>query len=92
MTVQATAQTRTIRAYRGQSARKETTYDLRLTTTRVTDASSAAGARLGWRVYATNRSAAQCSLTQMVLAYRDQYRVEQPIYLRLIAHSSDPPG
>jgi hypothetical protein len=51
VTVQATAQTRTIRAYRGQPAREETTYDLRLTTTRVTDAISAAGARLGWRVW-----------------------------------------
>ena len=79
VTVQATAQTRTIRAYRGQPAREETTYDLSLTTTRRTDAITAAGERLGWRVYATNRSATQCSLTQVVLAYRDQYRVEQPI-------------
>lgn len=79
VTVQAAAHTRRIRAYRGQPARDETTYTLSLTTARVDAAIAAAEARLGWRVYATNQPAAACSLTQVVLAYRDQYLVEHPI-------------
>jgi transposase len=33
--------------------------------------------RLGWRVYATNAPGEQFSLSQMVLAYRDQYIIER---------------
>lgn len=36
-------------------------------------------ARLGWRVYVTNRPAEILDTTQVVLAYRDQYLVEHPI-------------
>jgi len=79
VTVQAEAQTRRVRAYRGQPARDETTYTLSLTTARVEAAITAAEARLGWRVYVTNQPAEACSLTQVVLAYRDQYLVEHPI-------------
>jgi len=79
VTIQATAQTRHIRPYRGQAAREETTYDLALTTVRIPAAIAAAQARLGWRVYATNRPAEQFSLAQAVLAYRDEYLVERSL-------------
>lgn len=72
-------QTRQIRAYRDQPARTDTTYAMQVTTSRVADALTAAVARLGWRVYATNRPVANWDATQVVLAYRDQYLVEQPI-------------
>jgi transposase len=77
--IQATAHTRTLRPYRGQPARKQTSYDLRLTSTRIAEAISAACARMGWRVYATNRPAEQLSLAQAVLAYRDEYLVERSL-------------
>lgn len=76
---QATAHTRTIRSYRGRGAREETTYDLSLTTAIDPLALSAAEARLGWRVYATNRPAEQLSLEQAVVAYRDEYLVERSL-------------
>jgi transposase len=79
VTLTATVHTRTIRAYRGQPARDETTYTLELTRTRVDAAITAAVARLGWRVYATNRPVADLDTTQVVLAYRDQYLVEHPM-------------
>jgi transposase len=79
VTTQATAHVRTIRPYRGQPAREETTYDLALTTTRDPQAIAAAEARLGWRVYATNRPAEQLSLAQAVLAYREEYLVERSL-------------
>jgi transposase len=79
VTLTATAQTRTIRAYRGQPAREETTYTLDMTQTRAESAIAAAIARLGWRVYATNRAVAELDTTQVVLAYRDQYLVEHPM-------------
>jgi transposase len=79
VTTEATAHTRTIRPYRGQPAREETTYDLALTTTRNREAITAAEARLGWRVDATNRPADQLSLAQAVLAYREEYLVEHSL-------------
>jgi transposase len=77
--LQATAHTRTLRAYRGQKAREETTYTLALSTSRNEQAIAAAEARLGWRVYATNRPSEQLSLVQAVLAYRDEYLVERSL-------------
>ncbi len=68
-----------MRAYRGQPAREETTSTLEVTSTRVDAAITAAVARLGWRVYATNRPVADLDTTQVVLAYRDQYLVEHPM-------------
>jgi transposase len=35
--------------------------------------------RLGWRVYATNQPAAELSLSQAVLAYRDEYLIERSL-------------
>jgi transposase len=79
VTIQATPHTRTIRPYRGQSAREETAYALALTSARIPEAITAAEARLGWRIYATNRPVAHLSLAQAVLAYRDEYVVERSL-------------
>lgn len=79
VTLTAAAQTRSIRAYRGQPAREETTYTMTLTSQRNEAALLAAEKRLGWQVYVTNRPTEQFSLEQVVLAYRDQYLVEHPI-------------
>jgi transposase len=76
---QAHAHTRTIRAYRGREAREETTYQLQLTSRIDPVALAAAEARLGWRVYVTNRGAEQLSIEQAVLAYRDEYLVERSL-------------
>jgi transposase len=77
--LEATAHTRTLRAYRGREAREETTYTMALSTSRNEQAIRAAEARLGWRVYATNRPSEQLSLVQAVLAYRDEYLVERSL-------------
>jgi transposase len=79
VTIEARAHTRMLRAYRGQGAREQTRYELSLTTTRLPDAIAAAKARLGWRLYATNREAEQLSLAQAVLAYREEYVVERSL-------------
>jgi transposase len=79
VTLTATAHTRPIRAYRGRPAREETTYTLEVTSTRVEAAITAAVDRLGWRVYATNRTAAELDAAQVVLAYRDQYLAEHAL-------------
>lgn len=73
------ARTRSVRAYRGQPAREETTYTMTLCSTRNEGALAAAEERLGWQVYVTNRPAEQLSVEQVVLAYREQYLVEHPI-------------
>jgi transposase len=75
----ARAHTRTIRPYRGRPAREETRYELSLTTAIDPAALAAAEARLGWRVYATNRPCEQLSMEQAVLAYRDEYLVERSL-------------
>lgn len=75
----AEAQTRSIRAYRGQPAREETSYTMTVSSQRNEAALQAAEERLGWQVYVTNRPTEQFSLEQVVLAYRDQYLVEHPI-------------
>ncbi len=79
VTLTADAQTRMLRPYRGQPARVETTYAMTVTVVRVDTAIADAVARLGWRVYATNRAVADLDTTQVVLAYRDQYLVEHPM-------------
>lgn len=77
--ITATASTRSVRAYRGQAARAETSYELALNVARVPKAIEAAQARLGWRVYATNRAAEQLSLEQALMAYRNEYLVERSL-------------
>jgi transposase len=70
--------TRQVRAYRGRPARIEETVRYQIQVTRREAAIAQARQRLGWRVYATNAAAQRLSLTQAVLAYRDQYLAERP--------------
>jgi len=73
---------RAIRAYKGQPARLERKVRYQLTVTRNQAAIAEAEFQAGWRVYATNAPTAELSLTEAVLAYRDQY-IEENIFRRL---------
>ena len=73
---------RQIRAYRNKPARTERKVRFQLTVTRNEQAVTEAEFRAGWRIYATNASEGQLSLTQAVLVYRDQY-LEENIFRRL---------
>lgn len=75
--VDSVAHTRTLRPYRERQARTETTYELALWVERNDQALARAEARLGWRVYATNKPVEQFSMEQVVLAYRDEYLIER---------------
>ena len=68
---------RPVRAYNGQPARIEQTWDFAIRMQVDEEALTAAIAGLGWRVYATNQPAAELSLEQAVLAYREEYLIEQ---------------
>ena len=73
------AQPRAVRAYRGRPARmaedRHATVEVRVDEATL----EAAVRRLGWRVYSTNQPAEQLSLAQAVLAYRNEYLVEQSL-------------
>jgi transposase len=73
---------RQIRAYGDKPARTERKVRFQLTVTRNEQAIAKAEFRAGWRIYATNASTGQLTLTQTVLAYRDQY-IEENIFRRL---------
>ena len=72
-------QPRAVRAYRGRPARiaeeRHATVEVRVDEATL----EAAVRRLGWRVYSTNQPAEQLSLAQAVLAYRNEYLVEQSL-------------
>lgn len=71
-----------IRPYRNKPARVECKVRFQLTVTRNEQAVAKAEFRAGWRIYATNAPGKRLSLTQAVLAYRDQY-IEENIFRRL---------
>jgi len=73
---------RQVRAYKDKPARTERKVRLQLTVTRNEQAIAEAEFRAGWRIYATNAPAGRLTLTQAVLAYRDQY-IEENIFRRL---------
>lgn len=73
---------RHIRAYRGNPARIERKVRYQLTVTRNQAAIAEAEFKAGWRIYATNAPAEKLSLTEAVLAYRNQY-LEENIFRRL---------
>jgi transposase len=73
---------RHVRAYGDKPARTERTARFQLTVARNEPAIARAEFRAGWRIYATNAPAQQLTLTQAVLAYRDQY-IEENIFRRL---------
>jgi transposase len=73
---------RHIRAYKGKPARTERKVRYQLTVTRDQEAIAETEFKAGWRIYATNAPAEILSLTEAVLAYRDQY-IEENIFRRL---------
>jgi transposase len=76
---------RQIRAYKGQPARTERRVRYQLTVSRNEAAIAQAEAQLGWRIYGTNDTEERdvaLTLTEAVLAYRDQYLAEN-IFRRL---------
>jgi len=73
---------RHIRAYKGKPARIERKVRYQLTVTRNQQAIAEAEFKAGWRIYGTNAPAENLSLTEAVLAYRDQY-LEENIFRRL---------
>lgn len=73
---------RHIRAYKGKPARIERKVRYQLTVTRNREAITEAESKAGWRIYATSAPAEELSLTEAVLAYRDQY-IEENIFRRL---------
>lgn len=73
---------RHIQAYKGRPARTERQVRYQLTVTRNQQAIAEAEFKAGWRIYGTNAPAEKLSLTEAVLAYRDQY-LEENIFRRL---------
>ena len=68
---------RTVRGYQDRPAQTRSTTTVRLTVERHEAAIKEVKDRMGWRVYATNHP--DFSLSEAVLAYRDQYRIEDGI-------------
>ena len=73
---------RHVRAYKDKPARTERQVRYQLTVSRNQQAIADAEFKAGWRIYATNAPAERLSLTEAVLAYRDQY-IEENIFRRL---------
>ena len=73
---------RKVRGYRGQSPRIERKVRFQLQVERDQEAIEWAMFKAGWRIYLTNAPQGQLSLTEAVLAYRDQY-IEENIFRRL---------
>jgi len=70
------------RAYKGKPARTERQVRYQLTVSHNQEAIAEAESQAGWRIYASNAPAERLSLSQAVLAYRDQYLAEN-IFRRL---------
>lgn len=73
---------RKVRQYRDNPARVERTIRFQLQVERDEEAINKALFQAGWRIYATNSPGHSLSLSDAVLAYRDQY-VEENIFRRL---------
>jgi transposase len=73
---------RTVRGYRGRSPRIERIVRFQVQVERNQEAIEWAMFKAGWRIYLTNAPQEQLSLTEAVLAYRDQY-IEENIFRRL---------
>ena len=68
---------RTVRAYQDRPAQRRSTTTVLLAVERHERALKEVKDRMGWRVYATNHP--DFSLREAVLAYREQYRIEDGI-------------
>jgi transposase len=73
---------RHIRAYKDKPARTEPQVRYQLSLSRHQAAIAQAEFKAGWRIYASNAPTDRLSLTEAVLAYRDQY-LEENIFRRL---------
>lgn len=73
---------RKVRGYKGQPGRIERDVRFQLQVERNQKAIEWAMFKAGWRIYLTNALQEQLSLTEAVLAYRDQY-IEENIFRRL---------
>lgn len=73
---------RKVRGYRGQPPRTERKVRFQVQVERNQEAIAWAMFKVGWRIYLTNAPQEQLSLTEAVLAYRDQY-IEENIFRRL---------
>ena len=71
-----------IRTYKDKPARTERQVRYQLTVSRNQTGIAEAEGKAGWRIYATNAPTDRLSLTEAVLAYRDQY-LEENIFRRL---------
>ncbi|NTV47154.1 MAG: IS1634 family transposase [Chlorobiales bacterium] len=68
---------RSVRAYKGREAEIRVERQLSLEVAVEEVALTQALAEMGWRVYATNQSAAELGLNEAVLAYRSEYLIER---------------
>jgi len=73
---------RHVRGYAGKPARVERTVRYQLTVVRNAEAIAAAEFQAGWRIYVTNAPQPELSLSDAVLAYRDQIIAEN-VFRRL---------
>jgi len=73
---------RKVRGYHGRSGRIERKVRFQVQVERNQEAIEWAMFKAGWRIYLTNAPQEQLSLTEAVLAYRDQY-IEENIFRRL---------
>jgi transposase len=70
---------RAVRAYRDRPATIRRSVSLSVSTELDEVAVEETNAQVGWRIYVTNQPADQVSLTQAVLAYREEYLVERSL-------------
>lgn len=77
LTYHETVQERHVRKYGTRPAETRIARTVQVMVQRNPEAIQAAEQRLGWRVYGTNQAAADLTLEQAVLAYRDEYLVER---------------
>ncbi len=75
--VQTSEQRRHLRRYGPRPAQEKVEHTLQLKVQVDEEAVAQRCRTLGWRLYATNQPAQQCSLTQAVLAYREEFRAER---------------
>lgn len=77
LSYEAVKEERALRRYGNRPAATRVEREARLCVEVDQEAVNKARRDLGWRVYATNQPGEQLSLTQAVLAYRDEYLIER---------------
>lgn len=77
LTYTETVTVREVRKYGDRPAETRTTRIVQVAVVRNSAAIQMAESRLGWRVYGTNQPAADLTLEEAVLAYRNEYLIER---------------